>query len=63
MVNCDTYEMRWISYTGYAGHMGKGTITFETIVPEADIEYFKWDYFDPKTTSQGLVLKKVCKSR
>ena len=63
MVNCDTYEMKWISYTGYAGHMGKGTITFESIVPEADIEYFKWNYFDPKTTSQGAVLKKVCKSR
>ena len=63
MVNCDTYEMRWITYTGYAGHMGKGTTTFESIVPETDVKYFEWDYFDPETTSQGAVLKKVCKSR
>ena len=62
MVNCDTYEMKWITYTGYSDHMGRGTINFESIVPEDDITYFKWEYFDPKTTVQGLITKKVCNS-
>ena len=63
MVNCDTYEMRWITYTGYSGHMGRGKMNFESIVPESDITYFKWEYFDPETTVQGLITEKVCDTR
>ena len=63
MVNCDTYEMKWITYTGYSEHMGKGKTNFEAIMPEADPSYFVWEYFDPKTTVQGMVTEKVCNER
>ena len=63
MVNCDTYKMRWIIYTGYSGQMGKGQIIDDFVIPEFSIEEFRWMHYDPKNTSQGSVLKKVCNSR
>jgi len=32
-------------------------------MPESDPSYFVWEYFDPKTTVQGLVTKEVCNQR
>ena len=61
MVNCDTYEMRWIIVASYSSHMGKGKIVTAVILPEFDKDYFKWDYYDPENTTQGALLKKVCK--
>ena len=63
MVNCDTYKIRWITYSGYSGQMGKGQIIDDVIIPEFDLENFKWTYYDPNKTSQGKILKKVCNSR
>ena len=60
MIHCDSYEMKWISYTGYSKSMGKGRVTDEFIIPEEDLSYFKWEYFDPKNTTLGVVLKKIC---
>ena len=63
MVDCEIYNLRWISYTGYSEHMGNGKVTIEYIVPEVDPNYFEWQYFNPENTAQGAVMKKVCKSR
>ena len=54
MVNCDTYEMKWISYTGYAGHMGKGTIVSGSNIPDKDFTKF------PEGSVFGTVLKEAC---
>jgi len=63
IVNCDTYESKWIIYASYSGQMGRGQLLDDFIVPEFKIELFKWEYYDPKETMQGAVLKKVCNTR
>ena len=63
MVNCNTFENKYISYAGYSGQMSKGELVEEYIIPEWDVEYFSWIFFDPDKTSQGAVLKKVCNTR
>ncbi len=63
MVNCENYESRWISYTGYNRPMGKGTAVEDYIIPAIDVKYFEWTYFDPRNTTYGTLLKKVCSQR
>jgi len=60
MVNCSTSESRPITFTSFTENMGKGEIDIDFVVPEADISYFEWKKWDPKKTSHGFMLKKVC---
>jgi len=60
MVNCETSEIKVISYTDFKDNMGKGSSDFEMIVPENEPESFKWIYYDINTTIQGQVIKSVC---
>lgn len=60
MVNCETSELKVISYTDFKDNMGKGSPDFEMIVPEIETESFQWTYYDTNTTIQGQVIKSVC---
>ena len=60
MVNCETSELKLISYTDFKDNLGKGSSDFEMIVPEDEPESFKWIYYDTNTTIQGKVIKSVC---
>ena len=42
--------------------MGRGEIELDVIIPDEDISYFDWEYFDD-TTSFGAVFEAVCKIR
>lgn len=61
MANCDTYELRVISYSDYKKPMGKGSADLEMIIPEVNLKMFDWRYFDRNKSIQGAVLDKVCK--
>ena len=61
MVNCSTYESRPITFTSFTGNMGKGEIDIDFIVPEEEIDFFKWKKWDTKKTSHGFMMEKVCK--
>ena len=63
MVNCQTLQNKYISFTTYLENMGKGQIDIDIIVPEVIIDMFKWEKFDPETTSQGMILEEVCSIR
>ena len=63
MVNCDTFETKWITYTGYNSPMGRGGVTMDFIIPEDMPEAFKWEYFDPVDTIYGGLMDIVCKTR
>ena len=62
MVKCNTFENKYITFTGFTEHRGKGDISldFDFIVPEAVPDVFVWNKF-PKNSTHGLVLKEVCK--
>ena len=62
IVNCDTYENKTVTYAGYFKNMGKGPVDLEIIIPDADLEYFKWQKFGAGT-SMNKLLKEVCKIR
>ncbi len=63
MVNCNTYESKWISYTGYNRLMGRGNIVDDYIIPEIGVEFFQLRYFDPEQTVYGSLLKEVCREK
>ena len=63
MVNCNTYESRWITYTGYDRLMGRGNAVDSYVIPEISLDYFDWQYFHPENTVYGALLKKVCRER
>ena len=63
MVNCDTFETKWITYTGFNSPMGRGGVTVDFIIPEDVPEAFKWEYFDPVDTIYGGLMDIVCKTR
>ena len=60
MVKCNTFENKYISFTSFTEHKGKGDISVDVIVPEAAPDMFVWNKF-PKNSTQGAVLKEVCK--
>ena len=60
MVNCDSYETKQLTLVTYKSPMGRGARDLEIIIPKDLPDYFKWEYFDKKTTMQGLVLSEVC---
>ena len=62
MVKCNTFENKYISFTSFTEHKGKGNISVDVIVPEAAPDMFVWNKF-PKNSTQGMVLKEVCKMR
>ena len=61
MVNCSTYESKFITYSGYNSPMGRGDLVYDYIIPEESLEYFYWIYADPKEDIYGVLLKEVCK--
>jgi len=63
MVNCNTYESRWITYTGYTGLMGRGNVVDSYVIPEIALDYFDWKYFHPEQTLYGKLLQKVCREK
>ena len=63
MVNCNTNESKWITYTGYSLPMGKGRVVSDYVIPEISKEHFEWRYFSPKNTVYGSLLNKVCRER
>ena len=60
MVNCKTQESRWITYTSYNRPMGRGEVLDSWVIPEIDMNYFKWEYFDENNTIYGKLMKEVC---
>lgn len=60
MANCKTNEVKMISWTFFDGQMGKGNIQFDFIDPEEYPEKFIWNYYEPKKTIYGDMLKNIC---
>ena len=60
MVKCNTFENKYITFTGFTEHRGKGDISLDFIVLEDVPDMFVWNKF-PKNSTHGLVLKEVCK--
>ena len=60
MVNCKTQESRWITYTSYNRPMGRGEVLNSWVIPEIDMNYFKWEYFDENNSIYGKLMKEVC---
>ena len=63
MVNCNTYESRWITYTGYDRLMGRGNVVDDYVIPAISLEYFEWQYFHPEQTIYGSLMKEVCREK
>ena len=40
--------------------MARGMVDLEMIVPEQDIELFKWNYFDKNSSVGGPIITEVC---
>ena len=60
MVKCNTLENKYISFTSFTEHKGKGSINTDAIVPEMAPDMFVWNKFS-KDSSQGILLVEVCK--
>lgn len=60
MVNCETNETKWITYTSFKSPMGRGIVDIDIVIPEVAPENFKWDYFNPKNTIYGGMLEEIC---
>ena len=60
IVNCDTYELKIVSYADFKRPMARGMVDLEMIVPEQDIELFKWNYFDKNSSAGGPIITEVC---
>ena len=62
ILNCKTNESKKVTFTSFNLNMGRGEIELDVIIPDEDISYFDWEYFDD-TTSFGAVFEAVCKIR
>ena len=62
MVRCSTFENKYISFTSFSEHKGKGNISVDAIVPDEAPDMFVWNKF-PKNTTHGAVLEEVCRFR
>ena len=60
MVKCNTLENKYISFTSFTEHKGKGDISSDAIVPEVAPDLFVWNKF-PKNSTQGFLLIEACK--
>tara|TARA_B100000029_G_C17540322_1_gene946430 strand:- start:101 stop:532 length:432 start_codon:yes stop_codon:yes gene_type:complete len=63
IVNCNSYELKTITFTSYLQHMGRGEVSLDFILPEAEVDEFKWHKFDPKKHAFGYLIDEVCNSR
>ena len=63
MVDCNTYESRWITYTGYDRLMARGNVVDTYVIPEVSLKHFEWKYFHPEQTLYGVLLKEVCSEK
>jgi len=61
ILNCETSEFKSVTLTSFNLNKGRGEIEIDVIIPDEDINYFKWDYYGEKT-SFGGVFKEVCKT-
>ena len=62
ILNCETREFKLVTLTSFNLNKGRGEIIDNVIIPDEDISYFDWRYFDEKT-SFGMVFEEVCKMR
>ena len=62
ILNCETKEFKNLNFTSFNLNKGRGEIIDDVIVPDEDISYFAWKYFD-ETTAFGRVFKEVCKTK
>ena len=62
ILNCETNEYKLVIFTSFNLNKGRGEIIDDVIVPDEDISYFDWQYFDEKT-SFGVIFKEVCKTK
>ena len=60
ILNCKTNEFKMVTHTSFTLNKAKGRIDMDEIIPDFDISYFDWQYFN-EDTSFGMVFKKVCK--
>tara|TARA_B100002003_G_scaffold185478_1_gene173856 strand:+ start:83 stop:505 length:423 start_codon:yes stop_codon:yes gene_type:complete len=62
ILNCETREIKSVTFTSFNLNKGRGEIDVDVIIPDEDISYFDWKYFGEKT-SVGRVFKEVCKTK
>ena len=62
ILNCETREVKTVTFTSFSSNKGRGEINDDVIIPDEDISYFDWKYFGEKT-SFGIVFKEVCKTK
>ena len=60
ILNCKTSEVKTVTYTSFNSNRARGIINTEMIVPDEDINYFDWNYYD-EDTSLGMVFQEICK--
>ena len=60
ILNCKTSEVKTVTYTSFKSNRGRGGIYTEIIIPDEDINYFDWNYYD-EDTSLGMVIQEICK--
>ena len=59
-MNCKTSEIKTVTYASFDSNRGKGSINTEIIIPDEDMNYFEWNYYD-EDTSLGMVFQEICK--
>ena len=62
ILNCETREVKNVTFTSFNLNKGRGDTNIDVIIPDEDMSYFDWKYFGEKT-SFGVVFKKVCKTK
>ena len=60
ILNCKTSEVKTVTYTSFNSNRARGSINTEIIIPDEDMNYFEWNYYD-EDTSLGMVFQEVCK--
>ena len=60
ILNCETMETKKVTFTSFNLNKGRGEIDIDIIIPDTDMSYFNWNYYDD-TTSFGMVFESVCK--
>ena len=60
ILNCKTSEVKTVTYASFNSNRARGNINTEIIIPDEDINYFDWNYYD-EDTSLGMVIQEICK--